>query len=283
MSQSISSSIARGADFTWLLNIARDGSTRDLVEEIKFLNERFLSEGYLEASEEEIHLLLDKYDIFVGKKDILRAMKDYTEIFRENLHMLHQNFWAEDAKIVVDLGANFGFFTLKVKQNSPDVKIISVEPNVYAFDLLVKNVSQNRLKNIYPVNKAIAGQDDFLNIYSIVNASALSGKYPPKSSAEKYSWIRDEMLSVASVEGITLGHLFEEYNLNHVDLLKIDVQGMELEIITAAVDLLDKVSRIVVEPHSVESREKLTQILTQIGFNLVLDEGIEYGDLYFER
>ncbi len=86
---------------------------------------------------------------------------------------------------------------------------------------------------------------------------------------------------------ITLDTLFRELNISSIDILKIDVEGMEEEILNVSVPLLNNVNRIVPERHSRNLREAVVSLLRANNFKLVYEEDplLEryYGDLYFIR
>ena len=94
-------------------------------------------------------------------------------------------------------------------------------------------------------------------------------------------WLKKEMIEKIKVDCITLSELFENYKIEKVDILKIDVEGMELEILKSGKNLLNKICKIVVEWHSKEIKARIKKFLKEKGFKLVFEEEKECGDLYF--
>ena len=57
--------------------------------------------------------------------------------------------------VFLDLGANIGYFSLLVANNSPSAKVISFEPVAGLFQNMNDNISLNNIKNILTVNAAV--------------------------------------------------------------------------------------------------------------------------------
>ena len=87
-------------------------------------------------------------------------------------------------------------------------------------------------------------------------------------------------LSVEAITLETLGH-----DVSVIDILKIDIEGLEFEILQGSLSMLAKIRRIIVERHSRMLRDKVVGLLTANGFSLVFEEDPQctryYGDLYF--
>ncbi|MEA2898054.1 MAG: hypothetical protein QOJ84_3669, partial [Bradyrhizobium sp.] len=65
----------------------------------------------------------------------------------------------ERASLFVDVGAHYGFFTLHVASLQPRLKIIAIEPAKSNFEILTRNISLNRLRNVQTHNIAISDRE----------------------------------------------------------------------------------------------------------------------------
>jgi FkbM family methyltransferase len=272
--------VKRGIDINWLKQQARDEHTLDLLTEVEQMMAD-LEKGVVSASREIVVLNLGKNRVAFRRCEMVRSLKVYTEIFKENLHGLVHGFDNAGAQTVIDLGANAGFYTMKIKQDNPQAKVIAVEPNPDVFELLQMNIELNNLSDIITVNKAVCCDSEEIIFKTVDQASVLGGKYLGELNKSKFPWLKEEMIKSFKVKCICLSSLLVDNAINQVDILKLDVQDMELEIIESSLAVLNKVKRIVIEPHRDETKDKLVKLLSNNGFELIYHESREFGDLYF--
>lgn len=139
-------------------------------------------------------------------------------------------------KVIVDAGANIGMATLFFAYKYPAATIIALEPEMSNFCLLQENCSG--LPKVTLLNAALWSDRRQLKVVDSV-ASKWSFSVMPASSAE-----------VGSIPGISVADILRDYSLNHIDILKMDIEGAEREIFTnGAEHWLDKVGMIVIELH----------------------------------
>jgi len=141
-----------------------------------------------------------------------------TQLFKELI---------QPGMIVVDVGANIGYYTLiaaKLVRNKGRVYAFEPEPNNYK--LLVKNIETNNYTNIIPVPKAISHKEGKVKLFiDKVNLGLHS--FSENNVLEKNGSIEVEML--------TLDNFFENVVKNNkIDLVKIDTQGAEGLVIEGA-------------------------------------------------
>lgn len=128
--------------------------------------------------------------------------------------------------VFLDVGANIGTISLPVSRARPDAKVICVEASKFVFEYLEKNVYINDIRNCTLINKAISDQDHkIIKFYT----SDLFGKGSMAVSKNTHS---------ESIKTITLDTLLKQLDLNHVDLIKIDIEGFELSALQGARTIL---------------------------------------------
>lgn len=168
------------------------------------------------------------------------------EIYEDKLVRIYED------DIVVDIGANYGFFSLYAKRFNPK-KIISFEPSLGVFELLNENVSDVELHQ-----KAVSGNSGILNFSEIKNSTASS------------RITNDEQGYMVDVIGINQLHNY--LNLEKIDYLKIDCEGSEKEIFQEITkETLSKINKIVVEYHSEEIKSIIINKIIEFGFKIEKD------------
>jgi FkbM family methyltransferase len=160
--------------------------------------------------------------------------------------------------IVLDIGANYGLFSLYASSRSAN-KIYSFEPSIPVYNLLVENVSINN--NIIPINKAVSEFDGYaeFNNTKTTACSYVSGTFPSD----------EQIISKSNVETININTIFSSYSLDFVDFAKIDCEGSELDIfLTITDENLNKINKFVIEYHTQSIGQFILSKLVKNGFKI---------------
>lgn len=160
--------------------------------------------------------------------------------------------------VVVDIGANIGTFSVYAAKMCGAAKVISFEPFPDNYNLLSKNVTQNQLRNVTCVNKAVAGSRD--------GRTMRLDAVDPGS----HSLVMGSSKDTVAVECCTLDDVFERFSLAKIDYLKMDCEGSEYEILGSATSRLHQIHRISMETHTVGNRkaEDIEKLLREHGFEV---------------
>lgn len=119
--------------------------------------------------------------------------------------------------VVVDLGANVGYYTLlaaeKVGQTG---RVFAFEPDPFCYGLLEKNVEINRFANVIAVNKAVSGSSGKAWLF-----------LEAKNKGGHRLYVSQEAGHSIPVEVTSLDEYFRDGN-SRVHLIKMDIQGAEM-------------------------------------------------------
>jgi len=269
-------------DFEWLKGQARDNLSRSLIDEIAMWRQSTLENNRFVEGDELFYLHLGNYQLWFRKGSAFSSVEVYCEIFKENNHFVVPGFSGEDVGVIVDIGANEGFYALKIKENNPGCKIFCLEPNPYAYQILKRNIETNGLQDVVLINKAVGPENGEIALQVVKEIAAIGGK---DLRIGHRPWLKDEFITDIKVEAVTLDKLFCEYDIEQVDILKIDVEGMEREILAGSGDVFQKVKKTIIERHSPSLRNWVIDFLSGKNFTVAFEEdpGFEhyYGDIYF--
>lgn len=166
-------------------------------------------------------------------------------------------------KFIIDAGANVGYASVLFANRYPDAKIIAVEPEEENFNLLKQNTVA--YPNVTCMQCGVWSRDTYLKIE---NPQAQHWAF----RVVETDCPKDSFLSV------TLTSLLRNANMDRIDLLKIDVEGAELEIFSAVdrAKWLDRTDVILIELHGncekvfYEAIESQSYQISQLGENIVL-------------
>lgn len=182
-----------------------------------------------------------KLDVLLSSRSDFRL---YQQIFVENVF----NFRAiaesikKDDPIVFDLGANCGFFTLRTLDFFPKAKLYAFEPQIKVNEKFKETIKANKLQDSISLYKfAIADRNNKSTFYenrSPISASLLKEKVSQRTVRKQYP-----------VEIISLNWFVEEFSVPSPDILKIDVEGSELDVLKGSTDFLSEISILLIEVH----------------------------------
>lgn len=141
-----------------------------------------------------------------------------------------------DPKIIVDGGAFIGCTAAFFAHQYPQARIIAVEPDASNFERLVLNTGQ--YESVYPVHAALWNKRTWINMTNFGwGHMALQVQEVPADSP-------------GAVPTITIPDLMAAHHLDHIDILKLDIECAEEQLFDQdSHTWLDKVSTIMIELH----------------------------------
>ena len=141
-------------------------------------------------------------------------------------------------RFIVDAGANIGLVSALLATRYPEARIVAMEIDVANFELLKRNV--RAYPNVVPLN---AGLWSHATQLVIENPEARAWAFRARERV-------DGSTALASVPGLGVTDLLQRFNAPRVDLLKIDIEGGELQLFgPESEQWLDRVDLIAIELH----------------------------------
>lgn len=173
-----------------------------------------------------------------GRKVKMGKREDFLPLLVQgivNEKIFHRD--VEDFKIVIDIGAFVGGFTIysamKLGQKG---KVIAFEPVSKNFQRLKRNIKLNNLENVLLKRKAIWRKSS-----SSIDINCLGGNSTPFDVDEIWprpNYRKRNKLKTETVQTSTLDEIFERYNISENAFVKIDAMGSEVNILRGAENVL---------------------------------------------
>ncbi len=223
-------------------------------------------------------ILLRIYKEYIGFLDYKKgkiAMKIGNPMQEYRLHACEKEpetiAWIEEymgsGSIFYDIGANVGAYSLVCNVwTKGKAKIYAFEPSHLTFAALSENIALNNASSsIIPLNIAVSDSNKLLRI-RLSNEAA---------GAASHEMIMNEYLKVENQDRIVIGFrlddLFNIFNLESPNFIKLDVDGCEWQVLLGSKEVLQKegLKSILVEiDSSSENSQKIIHLLESYGFEL---------------
>lgn len=137
--------------------------------------------------------------------------------------------------VIVDAGAHIGLAAVYFANRYPDARIFCLEPNPGNFEVLQSNIEQ--YENIVPIKAALWNRREKLQW---VDEDADDWAYRVKPGDDS---------SAAAVDAVDLSWLCAEFDIDAVDLLKVDIEGAEADVFASNTGWIEKIRVIAIELH----------------------------------
>ncbi len=170
----------------------------------------------------------------------LEALVPDDELFSLTREMLLQRVYDVPGApfgTAIDAGAHVGLFSIILAQHAE--RVIALEPSLFNYGVLRLNLESNAIHNVTALNAALWIEDGSVS-FSESEHHSTGGQVAASGARE--------------VAARSLDSLIDEYG--EIDLLKIDIEGAEVDVIPAA-KKLGQVTQIVGELHRSEDADSL--------------------------
>lgn len=164
--------------------------------------------------------------------------------------------------IILDIGANFGYFSLFFSIKSPEGNVHAFEPIPASKKLLDKHLAKNNITNVSTFEAGISneiGSIEFTHSENLA-ANTYKSESPIYSNSKKIK-----------VKVTTIDEFVKLKNLEKLDFIKIDVEGAELDVLKGAEKTLKLLKpKLLLATHDCHIdgiKQKCLDFLTQLNYS----------------
>lgn len=210
------------------------------------------------------YVLVNDFKMYLDPTDALglRTNKTFekfeTELVKKEI---------KNGNIVLDIGANIGYYSLVFSQLvGTNGQIFAFEPDPNNFALLKKNIEINNLKNVTVIQKAVSDVSKPLSLYLCDYNHAQHRIYPSPRCNEKI------IVESTTIDEYLSGKEF----YNKINFVKMDVEGAEYNVLEGmkktlksnpSLKILCEFSPKQIREHKLEPEDVLDQLL-RFGFKI---------------
>jgi len=170
----------------------------------------------------------------------------------------------------VDIGCYIGVYALhSAKLVGIDGKVLAIDANPENIEIIKKNAKLNKIFNLEAYNFAITDKNGYSDFYLTKISAA--------NSLQK----RELFPTIAKIkiQTSTLDTLDPIKAMDEIDLLKIDIEGSEVDCLNGARNILEKTRNIIVECHSTQNKHRVVKFLEK-NFSIKELDFLEELDCY---
>jgi FkbM family methyltransferase len=202
------------------------------------------------------HIRLLHYDLQFA--DLLTLCPPWEDLFVRQMHRVASS---HPTPRILDAGAHVGLATLYFKRLYPHARITAYEADPMLHALLVENLRRNGAADVEAVHAAVWTENGTVDFRC---EGADSG------TIEQFA---GDLRGVArSVPSVRLRHLLEA---EPIDLLKLDIEGAELDVLADCRSALRSVGALLLDVHEFDPSSRrmpaILDILAATGFTYTLD------------
>lgn len=140
---------------------------------------------------------------------------------------------------IVDAGANVGMTSIRLSRTYPDARIIAIEPDFGNFAILSRNT--RGIANVTCIRAALTAEDSTVFVHDPGR-----GPWGLQVSQEAQPAGDDR---AEKIEGLSLRSLMRRFEISRVNILKVDIEGAELEILQRYESWSGVVDTLAIELH----------------------------------
>ena len=196
--------------------------------------------------------LANPNDMYLG-----RSMIKYGEFSEIEWHLLDQ--LVKPGAVVVEAGANMGAFTVPLAKNAGrQGMVFAFEPQITVFQQMCANIALNDLVNVQTFNAGCGAEEGWMPIIR-----------PDPSRELNYGGLSLDKLKGGSMVKVRIEKLDNTIDPPRLNLIKADVEGMEVQVLQGARELIQKFRPMLyLEAHDPEDAPELIRLLQELEYDM---------------
>ena len=171
--------------------------------------------------------------------DFVSGKKPYDHNFLRKLDKFFA-FNTTNKRVAIDVGANYGFVSEHLSKQFDEVKSFEIVPDI--LNCLVENVKGRELNNVEVFPYGLGEDEGEIDIY-------FNPRFSGHASHFKNIDINDHDPIKCNVRTL------DSFGFTEVDFIKIDVEGLELEVLKDGIETIKRNRPVITTEHSLKTPE----------------------------
>jgi len=187
---------------------------------------------------------------------------DEIEVCRQLLGLM------EGPQVFVDVGANFGVYTIGLARALlPGGKVHAFEPQRIIHNMLAGSIALNGFDHVFLHHVALGDHEDSIEIPQYDYNSTLNFGSIEFGGVQTEALAQERGNDPAKAEFVRLARL-DSFDLRNVKLMKIDAEGMELQVLEGATETITTNRPVLYIEFVKSDRDALEAKITGWGYDI---------------
>lgn len=201
-------------------------------------------------------------------RDIIQKIMVNTSNYWDTSALKIMDIFIQENATIIDIGANIGSHSIYWAIERNAAKIYSFEPLPSTFEILKKNIELNHLEEkIIAYNFGLSDKKSKAMIQSYDHNNIGSTSFKKDKNG---------LFQLRTLDSLKIK--------DKIDLIKIDVEGAEVEVLNGAIKTITK-SRPVIVVESFHRKDEVDKILNSLGYfqTVTIRQGEDYVYQYVQQ
>lgn len=183
--------------------------------------------------------------------------------------------YIKDNAVIIDIGCNVGNHTIYYSKVLNCKKIYVFEPITKMFNIMMNNFKINNVNNVVPYNIALANKETTLHCISkLPDYNGSFWLWYDNDKNEKHPYERgyavhkgmtgDEITE--TIQSKTLDSIMKNTN---IDFIKIDVEGMEYEVLKGGINTISKNKPLLQIEIAIDNNHNISKLLSNLNYKRI--------------
>jgi FkbM family methyltransferase len=239
----------------------------------------FINKSFENVSIYKNRLYTNQYIWNYGKSDYISGSIVAYKCWEPNISNVFDNIIKNNTNpqsAIIDIGCNIGYFSLLCAKHTSINMIYSIDGNVDNINMLNMSCIHNGINNIHPINAIIS--EKLGDVYKPANKEF--AKSVNNIGGLSYAQTTDNITNDTAIS-TTIDEIIKIHNIEEVIIMKMDIEGGELNGLKGAINTLKTniIKNVIIEisPKFNNDSVEILQILKDNNYNLFNIPHMECG------